>query len=138
LAAESAKFSQAFIKVGLTPDCGGTFILPRLIGWKRATELLMTGDVTGASEAAAMGMINAAVPDGDLMPTALALAEKLAQLPTAAIGRTKKLLEASANNDYAMQLDLEREIQIESGQTEDFKEGVTAFIEKRSPRFSGG
>lgn len=138
IAAESAKFNQAFIKVGLSPDCGGTFILPRLIGWKRATELMMTGDVISASEAAAMGMINAAVPDAELMSRAMAMAERLAQSPTAAIGRIKRLLEASAKNDYEQQLELERQAQIESGQTKDFREGVTAFIEKRAARFSGG
>lgn len=138
IAAESAKFNQAFIKVGLSPDCGGTFILPRLIGWKRATELMMTGDVISASEAAAMGMINDAVPDAELMSRAMAMAERLAQSPTAAIGRIKRLLEASAKNDYEQQLEQERLAQIESGQTKDFREGVTAFIEKRAARFSGG
>jgi 2-(1,2-epoxy-1,2-dihydrophenyl)acetyl-CoA isomerase len=138
IAAESAKFNQAFIKVGLSPDCGGTFILPRLVGWKRAAELMMTGDVTSAREAAAMGMINAAVPDEELMSRAMVLAERLAQAPTAAIGRLKQLLEASATNGYEEQLELERLAQIESGQTKDFREGVTAFIEKRAARFSGG
>ena len=137
-AAESAKFNQAFIKVGLSPDCGGTFILPRLVGWKRATELMMTGDVITAREAAEMGMINAAVPDADLMSRAMAMAERLAQAPTAALGRIKQLLEASARNGYEEQLELERQAQIESGQTKDFREGVTAFIEKRAARFSGG
>jgi 2-(1,2-epoxy-1,2-dihydrophenyl)acetyl-CoA isomerase len=138
IAAESAKFNQAFIKVGLSPDCGGTFILPRLIGWKRATELMMTGDVTSAREAADIGMINAVVPDAELMSRAMAMAERLAQSPTAALGRIKRLLEASAKNGYEQQLELERQAQIESGQTKDFREGVTAFIEKRAARFSGG
>lgn len=138
LAAESARFNQAFIKIGLTPDCGGTFILPRLIGFRRATELLMTGDVVSAGRAAEMGMINAVVADAELMGQAFATAQKLAVAPTAAIGRIKELLEASAANDYGAQLDLEREIQLQSGQTKDFKEGVAAFIEKRPPRFVGG
>ncbi|HSS22330.1 MAG TPA: enoyl-CoA hydratase-related protein [Pyrinomonadaceae bacterium] len=138
IAGESARFNQAFIKIGLVPDCGGTFILPRLIGFKRATELLMTGDVTTAASALAMGMITAVVPDEELLPRALAMAERLANAPTAAIGRIKELIEASATNDYGQQLELERELQIQSGLTKDFREGVAAFIEKRPPKFTGG
>src|SRR6267143_6297222 len=138
IAGESARFNQAFVKIGLVPDCGGSFILPRLIGWKRATELMLTGDVVAASEALAMGMINAVAPDAELMAQAMALAERLAQAPTAAIGRIKKLLEASATNDYANQLELERKLQIQSGLTQDFKEGVGAFLEKRAAKFVGG
>ena len=138
IAAESARFNQAFIKVGLSPDCGGTFILPRLVGWRRATELLMTGDVVSAQQALEMGMINAVVADAELMPIVMAMAEKLASAPTAAIGRIKELLEASATNDYSGQLELERKAQIQSGQTKDFREGVAAFIEKRPPKFVGG
>jgi 2-(1,2-epoxy-1,2-dihydrophenyl)acetyl-CoA isomerase len=138
IAGAGARFNQAFIKLGLVPDCGGTFILPRLVGWKRAAELMMTGDVLSAEQAMAMGMINAVVPDDELLARALAMAEKLAQAPTAAIGRIKQLLEASATNDYAGQLDREREAQIESGQTRDFREGVTAFLEKRPAKFVGG
>ena len=138
IAGESARFNQAFIKIGLSPDCGGTFILPRLIGWKRATELMMTGDVVSAARALEMGMINAVVPDEDLLPSAMAMAARLAQAPTAAIGRVKELLEASATNDYGGQLELERKAQIQSGLTKDFREGVAAFIEKRPPKFVGG
>ena len=138
VAGESARFNQAFIKIGLVPDCGGTFILPRLVGWKRASELMMTGDVVTAERALEMGMINAVVPDEELLPRALAMAERLAQAPTAAIGRIKELLEASATNDYGGQLELERKTQIQSGLTKDFKEGVAAFIEKRPPKFVGG
>jgi 2-(1,2-epoxy-1,2-dihydrophenyl)acetyl-CoA isomerase len=138
MAGESARFNQAFIKVGLSPDCGGTYILPRVIGWRRATELMMTGDVIGASRALEMGMINAVVPDNELMPQALNLAEKLAQAPTAAIARIKELLEASATNECEAQLEAERKAQILSGQTKDFQEGVAAFIEKRPPKFIGG
>jgi 2-(1,2-epoxy-1,2-dihydrophenyl)acetyl-CoA isomerase len=138
VAGESARFNQAFIRVGLSPDCGGTFILPRLVGWRRATELLMTGDVVSAQQALEMGMINAVVADAELMPRAMSMAEKLANLPTLAIGKIKVLLEASATNDYAGQLELEREAQIQSGLTKDFREGVSAFIEKRSPKFTGG
>jgi 2-(1,2-epoxy-1,2-dihydrophenyl)acetyl-CoA isomerase len=138
VAGESARFNQAFIKIGLVPDCGGTFILPRLVGWKRASELMMTGDVVTAERALEMGMINGVVPDEELLARALAMAEKLSQAPTAAIGRIKELLEASATNDYGGQLELEREAQIESGLTKDFNEGVAAFIEKRPPKFVGG
>ena len=137
IAAESAKFNQAFIKIGLVPDCGGTFMLPRLIGLKRATELMFTGDLITAAQAAEMGMINSATTDGELMSQVMAMAEKLAQAPTAAIGQIKKLLEASAVNDYGSQLDHERQAQIESGKTKDFTEGVAAFLEKRPPRFVG-
>src|ERR1043166_5462656 len=126
IAAESAKFNQAFIKIGLTPDCGGTFMLPRLVGWKRATELLFTGDLVSAQAAAEMGMINSVTPDNELMSRAMALAE------------IKKLMDASAANDLRSQLDLERKTQIESGKTKDFVEGVSAFLEKRPPRFVGG
>lgn len=138
LAAESARFNQAFVAVGLTPDCGGTFILPRLIGWRRATELMMTGEQVEAKRAVEMGMINRAVADEELMEVSLALAARLASAPTAALGRIKQLLEQSATNDYGAQLDLEHTAQLQSGQTEDFREGVAAFLEKRPPRFTGG
>jgi 2-(1,2-epoxy-1,2-dihydrophenyl)acetyl-CoA isomerase len=137
VASESARFNQAFIRIGLVPDCGGTFILPRLVGWKRATELMMNGDVISANRALEMGMINAVVSDEELNSKALAMAEKLAQAPTAAIGQIKELLERSATNDYGGQLELEREAQIQSGQTKDFGEGVAAFLEKRPPKFVG-
>ncbi|HEY2973941.1 MAG TPA: enoyl-CoA hydratase-related protein [Pyrinomonadaceae bacterium] len=138
VAGESARFNQAFIKIGLVPDCGGTFILPRLVGWKRATELMITGEVVTAGRALEIGMINAVVPDDELLARALAMAEKLAHAPTVAIGRIKELLEASATNDYGGQLELERKAQIHSGLTKDFREGVAAFIEKRPPKFVGG
>ena len=138
IAADSARFNQAFVKIGLTPDCGGTFMLPRLVGLKRATELLFTGELVSARAAAEMGMINSVIPDGELMSTVMAMAEKLAQAPTAAIAEIKMLLDASAANDLKTQLDLERKTQIESGKTKDFVEGVSAFLEKRPPRFVGG
>ncbi len=137
VAAESAKFNQAFVKIGLVPDCGGTFILPRLVGWKRAAELMFTGDMITAQRAAEIGMINSVTPDNELMPRVMKLAERLAESPTAAIAQIKKLLDASAVNDYGSQLDLEREAQIEAGKTKDFAEGTSAFLEKRQPRFVG-
>src|SRR5690242_16242294 len=90
IAAEGAKFNQAFIKIGLSPDCGGTFILPRLVGWKRAAELMFTGDLVSAQQALEMGMINAVTPDSELMSRALAMAERLAAAPTAAIAQIKR------------------------------------------------
>ena len=138
LAAAGARFNQAFIKIGLVPDCGGTFILPRLVGWRRATQLMMTGEVVSADQALAMGMINAVVPDDQLIAQAMAMADSLAQAPTAAVGRIKELMEASAKNDLSEQLELEREAQLKSGLTRDFKEGVAAFIEKRPAKFVGG
>src|ERR1043166_7991691 len=137
IAAESAKFNQAFVKIGLVPDCGGTFILPRLVGWKRATELMFTGDMITAQQAAEWGMINSVAADCELISQVMAMAEKLANAPTAAIGCIKQLLDASATNDWPQQLDLERKMQIESGKSKDFVEGVTAFLEKRPPRFVG-
>jgi len=137
LAGESARFNQAFIKIGLTPDCGGTFILPRLVGWGRATELLMTGEIVDARKAFEMGMVTKVVPDAELFDEAMKLALKLAQGPTAALGRVKELLEASATRDYEAQLELERQLQLHSGKTKDAAEGIAAFLEKRPPKFTG-
>lgn len=137
IAADTGRFNQAFIKIGLTPDCGATFILPRLIGWRRAAELMFTGEMISAERAQQMGMINSVVPEAELMQRAMSLAESLAAAPTSAIARIKKLLDASTTSDCASQLELEREAQLESGKTKDFIEGVSAFLEKRPPRFTG-
>ncbi|QQS41317.1 MAG: enoyl-CoA hydratase/isomerase family protein [Acidobacteriota bacterium] len=137
IASESASFNQAFIKIGLSPDCGGSFFLPRAVGEKRAAELLMTGDTISASDALSMGMINRAVPDEMLMQETSVLAAKLAAAPTAVIGRIKKMLNASSSNDLDAQLRIEHEMQLESGRGGDFKEGVAAFLEKRPPQFRG-
>jgi 2-(1,2-epoxy-1,2-dihydrophenyl)acetyl-CoA isomerase len=99
---------------------------------------MMTGHVVDSQTALQMGMIKAVDPDSELIARAMAMAERLAQAPTVAIGYIKKLLEASATNDYAAQLELERKTQIEAGKTRDFREGVTAFIEKRPAKFAGG
>ncbi len=138
VAGENARFNEAFVNIGLSPDCGGTFILPRLVGMKRATELLMTGDTVDARRAFEMGMINAVVADVEVMDASYKLAARLANAPTAAIARIKQLLEQSVINNYSAQLDLEHKAQLQSGQTKDFKEGVAAFVEKRPPRFVGG
>lgn len=137
IAADNASFNEAFVKIGLSPDCGGTFFLPRVIGEKRAAELFMTGESVSAERAAQLGMINRVVSAGDLMDEALKMAQRLAQMPTGAIGRIKKMLNASASNTLEEQLGLEAECQIESGSSEDFREGVTAFFEKRPPKFTG-
>jgi 2-(1,2-epoxy-1,2-dihydrophenyl)acetyl-CoA isomerase len=138
VAADNASFNEAFVKIGLTPDCGGTFFLPRAIGEKLAAELFMTGESVSAERAAQFGMINRVVPADDLLVDALMLAKQLAQAPTAGIGRIKRLINASFSSSLEQQLALEHELQIESGRSDDFREGVTAFFEKRLPNFSGG
>jgi 2-(1,2-epoxy-1,2-dihydrophenyl)acetyl-CoA isomerase len=137
IAAESARFSESFVNIGLTPDCGGTFLLPKLIGMKRAAQLLMTGEVIGARSALEMGLINAVVEDGTLMDEAFKLASRLATGPTGSIARIKEMLDISATSDLPSQLEVEHRAQMESGQSADFKEGVAAFMEKRPPRFTG-
>jgi len=137
LAAENATFNEAFVRIGLSPDCGGSFFLPRAIGEKLAAELFMTGETVSAARAAQFGMINRVVAADDLMTEALIMARKLALAPTASIGRIKQMLNASFSNTLAEQLDLEHRLQIESGKGADFKEGVEAFFEKRAPNFTG-
>jgi 2-(1,2-epoxy-1,2-dihydrophenyl)acetyl-CoA isomerase len=137
VAADDAIFNEAFVKIGLTPDCGGTFFLPRAIGEKLAAELFMTGESVSAERAAQFGMINRVVPADDLLVNARMLAKQLSKAPTAGIGRIKRLLNASYSNSLQEQLVLEHELQIESGKSDDFREGVSAFFEKRSPDFQG-
>ncbi len=136
-AAEEAVFNEAFVKIGLSPDCGGSFFLPRAIGEKRAAELLMTGDAVNANQALEIGMINRVVSADTLMEEAMKMAKRLAGMPTGSIGRIKRMLNAAFANDLGSQLALEHECQIESGRSNDFKEGVHAFFEKRAPNFSG-
>jgi 2-(1,2-epoxy-1,2-dihydrophenyl)acetyl-CoA isomerase len=136
-AAENASFNEAFVRIGLSPDCGGSFFLPRAVGEKLAAELFMTGDSVSAERAAQIGMINRVTAAEDLMTEAVKMARKLALSPTASIGRIKQMLNASFSNNLAEQLDLEHKLQIESGKGNDFKEGVEAFFEKRAPRFTG-
>ena len=137
LAAQSASFVQAFAKIGLVPDCGGTWFLPRLVGAARARALAMLADPLPAATAAEWGMIWQAVPDDRLIDEAHALAARLAQGPTAALALIKQGLEESAVNDLDAQLDLERDLQAEAAATPDHAEGLRAFLEKRPPA-SGG
>ena len=137
IAGTSASFLQAFSKIGLVPDSGGTFFLPRLIGFGKASALMMLGDKVSATDALQMGMIYKVVDDADLQTTALAIAKQLAIMPTKAIGLTKQLLNESFTNSLTQQLEQEEKLQAAAGETSDYKEGVNAFIEKRKPNFTG-
>ncbi|MEW5421894.1 2-(1,2-epoxy-1,2-dihydrophenyl)acetyl-CoA isomerase PaaG [Amorphus sp. 3PC139-8] len=137
LAARSAKFIQAFAKIGLIPDSGGTWVLPRLIGMARARALCLTATPVDADTAADWGMIWQAVDDDALMGEATAMAESFANAPTDGLALQKRLLNASETNDLDTQLDLERDTQREAGRHPDYAEGVRAFMEKRTPAFSG-
>lgn len=136
-AGDDAVFREAFVRIGLSPDCGGTFFLPRAVGEKIAAELFMTGDAVTAERAAQIGMINRVVAAASLQDEANQFAAKLAAGPTAAIGRIKRMLNATFSHDLRGQLALEHECQIASGKDGDFKEGVAAFFEKRPPNFTG-
>jgi len=137
VAAESAAFLQAFSKIGLIPDSGGTFFLPRLIGYQKATALMMLGDKVAAAEAERLGMIYQYFPDQDFPQESWKLAEKLSKMPTAGLGLTKRALNHSLENDLQQQLALEDQLQSAAGKTEDYAEGVQAFLEKRRPEFKG-
>ncbi len=137
LAAQSAKFIQAFSKIGLIPDSGGTWTLTRLLGEARAKALTMTGMPLRAEQAADWGLIWRAVPDENLMEEARKLAGQLAQGPTYGLGLTKQAIQAAAEHDLSNQLDLERDQQSKAGKSADYAEGVAAFTEKRPPRFTG-
>jgi len=137
IAGESANFIQAFSKIGLVPDTGGSFFLPRLIGMQRAAALMMTGDKLSAAEAASMGMIWKTVPDQELLAQAMGLAKQLATMPTTALGLIKQQLNASFTNTIEEQLQLEDRLQQQAAATADFREGVQAFLEKRTARFTG-
>ena len=137
LAAKSAQFLQAFARIGLIPDAGGTFVLPRLIGDARARALMMLAEPIGAEQAEAAGMIYRAVVDEDLMGEARTIAERLAAGATQALGLMKRALAASPANSFDAQLDLERDLQREAGASDDYVEGVRAFLDKRPANFRG-
>ena len=137
VAGKSASFIQAFSKIGLIPDSGGTFFLPRLIGFQKASALMMLGDKISAQEALELGMLYKVFEDEELESQSINLANTTASMPTKAIAFTKALLNVSMSNNLNSQLELERDIQVKSAATYDYKEGVNAFLEKRKPNFKG-
>ena len=137
IASEDASFIQSFSKIGLVPDTGGTFFLPRLVGHARATALMFLGEKVSATTALEWGMIHDVVPGTVLIDTALALARQLAAMPTRSFALTKRALNASWNNDLKSQVQVEEEMQRQAGRTADFSEGVRAFLEKRKPTYTG-
>jgi len=137
IATETAKFIQAFSAIGLIPDSGGTYFLPRLVGTQKALALMLTGDRIDAVEAEKMNMIYKAVPDAEFVDFVSSFAEKMAKMPTKGLVLTKKAVNESFNNTLTEQLALEEELQTIAGQSYDFKEGTAAFLEKRKPNFKG-
>jgi len=137
IAKQSSSFIQAFSKIGLIPDSGGTWMLPRLIGMQRAAALTFFGDKLPADEAVAMGLIYHAVPDEEFETAVTKLANRLAAMPTRGIGLTKKAFNLGWQNDLSAHLTVERDLQMEASQTQDYAEGVAAFLEKRKPTFTG-
>ena len=137
IATESASFIQAFSKIGLIPDSGGTFFLPRIVGMQKALALMFTGDKVSAKDAEAMNMIYKAVSDESFEEEVTKLAEKFAKMPTRGFGLTKRAVNQSWNNTLTEQLKVEEVLQTEAGRTHDFEEGVSAFLEKRIPVFIG-
>lgn len=137
VAARSASFIQAFSKIGLIPDSGGTYTLPRLIGFQRASALMMLGDKVSAEEAEKMGMIYKVLDDQTFEEESMAIAQTLAQMPTMGLVYTKMALNHSMQNDLKRQLELEDELQTRAGQTHDYQEGTAAFLAKRKPNFTG-
>lgn len=137
IAKKSASFIQAFSKIGLIPDSGGTFFLPRIIGSQKALALMMTGDKVSAEDADKMNMIYKAVDDETFEAEVTSFAANLAKMPTRGLGLTKKAVNQSFTNNLSQQLAVEEKLQTEAGKTYDFNEGVTAFLEKRKPEFKG-
>src|SRR5215468_11114492 len=137
IAAKSASFLQAFARIGLLPDGGSTWFLPRMVGDQRARALAMLAPQISAEQAKQWGLIWDVVEDAQLMPTATELAHRLANGPTQSLARIKEAMNRAAQNDLSQQLDIERDFQRELGRTEDFREGVTAFLAKRKAEFKG-
>ena len=137
IASENASFIQAFSKIGLIPDSGGTYFLPRLIGFQKASALMMMGDKVSAVEAERIGMIYKVFSSDEFEDEIKKLANKTAQMPTQALGYIKELLNNSMSNSLNDQLELESRLQIESAHSNDYNEGVNAFVEKRKPNFKG-
>jgi 2-(1,2-epoxy-1,2-dihydrophenyl)acetyl-CoA isomerase len=137
VAARSASFIQAFSKIGLIPDSGGTYFLPRLVGFQKASALAMLGDRVSAEDAERMGMIYKVMPDEQFLEEATKIAVTLSQMPTKALALTKMALNNSMINNYEDQLHDEEILQERAGMTKDYKEGVQAFVEKRKPNFTG-
>jgi 2-(1,2-epoxy-1,2-dihydrophenyl)acetyl-CoA isomerase len=137
LASDEARFTQAFVKIGLVPDSGGTWLLPRAIGSARALELSITGDVIDAATALEVGLVHRVIPAEAFEPEVRTYASRLAAMPTAAIAATKQLLREALGLGLDEALDREAEAQSRMGQTDDHLEGVMAFAEKRDPRFRG-
>ena len=137
VATKSASFIQSFSKIGLIPDSSGSYVLPRLIGWQKASALMMLGEKVAAEEAERMGMIYKFFPDDTFSENAMNVATFLAQMPTRGLAYTKKLLANSLANTFEQQLQEEDIFQVKASQTEDYKEGVRAFMEKRKPNFKG-
>jgi 2-(1,2-epoxy-1,2-dihydrophenyl)acetyl-CoA isomerase len=137
VAAKSASFIEPFCKLGLVPDTGGTYFLPRLAGTARAMGMAMLGDKIGAEQAAAWGLIWACVDDSALAQTVDSIAARLAAGPTLGFARIKQAIQASAGNSLGAQIDLERDFMRELGRSADYREGVAAFLEKRAPLFKG-
>lgn len=137
VAHEKASFIQAFSKIGLIPDSGGTFTLPRLVGFQRASALMMTGDKVPANQALHMGMIYQVFAEQEYEGQVHSLALKMAQMPTKGLALTKAALNKAYGNDLQQQLDLEEALQVRASKTHDFNEGVQAFLEKRAPEFKG-